>query len=598
MHKDLTLSLALGWVGSASALGWPIIIWVAFWPLITGAMGGQIIGSKLPIDIHLYDFLNGLIPALVLTIFRAVFKAARPSEYSGSTTKNIAVQVLAAFLGVVLTLAIAASFGSIPTSYLVSAPIGMLSTWGQISGLTIVIIAISELRSATKQLARKTHRLSFLKTNLEQRVVEQREALQLEVEVRMSEQVDFLRAQLSELKSAENQDDRAAILAASISNTIDDVVRPLSQELANSVGKDTRAEMRTLRQVEREISRLPFIQRMRLPVKPSAVFNAPFIAIFLLVFMVPTYGYLFGMASILQVGIPASVLSVALTWLGGRLSKRITAPLASVLFAVPLGSAVATLPFAALNHVLLSDQNSELLNFALFGAFLISTFVFYGSLFYQAAFQILDRVKLANLELRKLVAFLQNEFQVNRRTLAQVVHGKVQARLQAASIRLKQADRITDDLIVAIQDDLSATVLDTTDTSLDAQSVEVLLTEMADQWSGICELTFSFGGQVSHLVNQHSSLKAAVVEVVREAINNAVKHGEADEADIVIVANDPGSVAIEIRNQVYSIGQNQGSGSRGYGSQLLDQITDSWSIRFEDGDAIFEATISIGGTNL
>ncbi len=598
INKELTLKQALSWVGSASAFGWPIIAWVAFWPLIIGATGGQIPGSELPIDIHLYDLITGLVPAAVLIFFRYAFKANRPADFSGSTLKTIGAQVLAAIIGVSLTLFLVSLVGEIPLAYLVGAPIGIASIWGQIFGFTVIAIAIADLRAATKQLARKTHRLRYLRANLEQRVIEQGEALQLEVEVRMGEQVNVLRELLEGLQSSADQDEHAARLAASIGATIDEVVRPLSLELANSVTKDTRAEMRTLRQLERQISRLPFAQRMGLPINLRAVFNVPFAAIFLLVFMVPTYGYLFGALAMVQVAVPATAVATLLIWLARLSTRRVQTSYALALMAVLVGASLAAVPFAFLNGLLLINQYRQLLDFSAFGVFLVIALVCYGSLFYQAAFQILDRVREANLELRKLVAFLQNEFQINRRRLAQVVHGKIQARLQAASIKLKQADKITDELIAAIQEDLNATVLDSADTSLDAQSVEVLLTEMADQWSGICDLTFSFVSRVADLVNNNSTLKAAVVEVVREAINNAVKHGDADEADIVITSSARDTVNIEIRNAVYSTGSAAGDRSRGYGSQLLDQITESWSVKFEDGDAIFEATISVGGTSL
>lgn len=598
MQKELTLSLGLSWISSAAAFGWPIIIWVSLWPLITGATGEPLPGFEMPINIHLYDLLNGVIPASILLAFRWFFKANKPARYSASTIRNVTAQVVAAVLGVSLTLAIVASFGSVPATYFASAPIGMLSTWGQICAFTIVTIAVSELRSATKQLARRTHRLGFLRANLEARVVEQREALQLEVDVRMGEQVEILRKQLGGLQASESQTESAAKLATLITDTIDNVVRPLSLEIASPFGDDSRAEVRSLRQIERQIVKLPFKKRMGLPVRLNSVFNAPFTAIFLLVFIVPTYGYLFGSPAMLLVALPAAIFSTLLVWLAGRISKNVPTVYWVAILSVPLGAAISAVPFATLNHLVLTDQDGALLDFVAFGAFLVFAFVFFGSLLYQAAYQILDRVQAANLELRKLVAFLQNEFQINRRKLAQVVHGKIQARLQAASIRLKQADKITDVLIAAIQEDLNATVLDTAETSLDAQSVESLLNEMTDHWSGICELTVSFGGGVSALVNANSTLKAAVVEVVREAVNNAVKHGEADEADITITSNAPGSVSLEVRNRVYSTSETAESKTRGYGSQLLDQITDSWSIRFEDEDAIFEATISIGGTSL
>ncbi|MEY4019598.1 MAG: hypothetical protein RLZZ590_898, partial [Actinomycetota bacterium] len=198
----------------------------------------------------------------------------------------------------------------------------------------------------------------------------------------------------------------------------------------------------------------------------------------------------------------------------------------------------------------------------------------------------------SNGEIRKLVAFLQNESQVNRRTMAQVVHGRIQASLQAASIKITQAPNITDELVAEIRADLNQAILDTQDTSLENLGVRKQLADMADQWLGICDLTVSFEGEVDQILDRANLAKTAVVEVIREGLNNAVKHSEADEADVVVRIVEPGLVGIVIRNAVH-VQPAGAQSSSGYGSRMLDQITESWSVEFEDGDAILTATVSL-----
>ena len=232
-------------------------------------------------------------------------------------------------------------------------------------------------------------------------------------------------------------------------------------------------------------------------------------------------------------------------------------------------------------------------------AFLVFLASFYGALFAEAAFINLDRAKTANEELRKLVAFLQNEAQINRRAMAQLVHGKIQARLQAASIRLLQAREVNEVLLEEISRDLKAAVLDTSETSFDRSSVAEQLGEMVEQWAGICDLSFNLASGVEALVDSNPVAKSAVVEVIREAVNNAVKHGDADEAEASVALLDQGAIQVVVRNAVYSdSAEAREVQPRGYGSQVLDQITDGWNLEFEDGDAILTAKIRLIKANL
>ena len=176
--------------------------------------------------------------------------------------------------------------------------------------------------------------------------------------------------------------------------------------------------------------------------------------------------------------------------------------------------------------------------------------------------------------------------------MAQVVHGRIQASLQAASIKVSQAAKITDDLVAEIRADLNQAILDTQETSLEVLGVRKQLEDMADQWLGICDLTVSFEGEVEQSLDRANLAKTAVVEVIREGLNNAVKHGEADEADVVIRLVEPGLVGIVMRNAVH-VQPTGTQSSSGYGSRMFDQITERWSVEFEDRDAILTATVAL-----
>ena len=597
---ELTFKKALAWLGSANAFGWPVIIWIAFWPPITGSIAEPPPGYEMPVSIHLWDLLSGLIPAAIIMLARFVL-AANSAGYRVSIARNLLIQLFAAVTSVIGSLALMTLLGPVPAPYFAGIPLGIFSALGQILTYTLVVSSFTDLRRSTKLLAKKTHSLNYLRGSLESRVLEQRAQLNAAVAERLSGELNQLQSQLAALGG----DAGASILAERIKDAIDLVVRPLSLEIADPIATSVKDEFRSLRQIERSIRRLPFAQRMRSKLSLGYVFNVPFIALALVIFVISSYAYIFGPMAIWQVAIPATLLTLVSILGANRLTANVQSTYVIAVVEIFIGAALAVVPFAVLNQLVLGDRDVELQQLVLLEVFVVCIFGFYASLFVEVAYLNFERTRAANRELRKLLGLLQNELQINRRTMAQIVHGKIQARLQAASLRLKQADSITDALLAEVGNELTASVLDTTDTEGSKRSLIVQLEQMAEQWAGICEVTIACEPAAAAVADANPVIKSAVVEVVREAVNNAVKHGEADEADGSIRLDADGAIVIVIRNAVYATGSAKSlSGSSeapagtGYGSQLLGQITDGWSVSFADGDAIFEAKIGAAQTNL
>lgn len=595
---QLTFRKTLDWAGSARAYTLAPIAIIALWPWFIGSFGENPQGYELPVSIHLFDLMTGLIPATVLTVFRWLLRANRPTVFRGSLVVNLLVWLFAAVLGVFLPLALVSVFGSIPAVYISGIPLGILSILGQILTCVLVSVVFTELHQSAKQLAKRQHALSVIQDGLERQIAAQRNALNKEVEGRLFQQIESLQTELRKLGKLATPGE-ARHLSDRIKSTIDQIVRPLSLEIAATSSDQNREQIRSLREIERQIKRLPFGERMRLSIPLGHVFNLPFVALFFLVFVFPSYTFLFGLHGMFVVGFTASLFTFTLMAIIRRFTRGVLVSFGLALVHALVGSAISAMPFAILGEILLPVEGASLVWFLTLEVFLVTAVSFYGSLFAETSFTILDRTRSANIELRKLVGFLQNESQINRRAMAQLVHGKIQARLQAASIRLLQAPQINERLLDEIAADLNAAILDTANTSLDRGTVEMQLAEMAAQWAGICDLTYTLEPGAAERANSSTTTKAAVVEIIREAVNNAVKHGEADEADVKISLSAKDELMVLVRNADYSGSLVlQSTNPRGYGSQILDQITDSWQLYFEDGDAILTARIKFSHANL
>ena len=114
--------------------------------------------------------------------------------------------------------------------------------------------------------------------------------------------------------------------------------------------------------------------------------------------------------------------------------------------------------------------------------------------------------------------------------------------------------------------------------------VREVMREMIDLWSGVCTIYTSIPKAVHQITNKHVTAAEAFSEVVREAVSNAVKHGNADEIEITAKLND-GVIDLQVINNGKPPTEKQAS--TGYGTRILNELTLSWSLREID----FEKTV-------
>jgi signal transduction histidine kinase len=591
---QLTFARVVTWLASNRAQSWPVILVMLLYPVAIGSIQVPDPSLALPIDTHLYDLLGGAGAAIVLVLGRAL---ARSRNVDGlRIAVNLLIWFLAAVCGTALQLSVATAVGPVPAIFSNSFGFAVLSLMGLMFSATGFTLIYQELKKTTYALAAKRFQLLTLRTNLEDEVAAQRASLNQEVSSRLSTPIAKLISDVEALART-SSDDQPGLgsptneIAGQLRQAIDQVIRPLSVEITSD-GATIRPTLQTLVQLKKSIRRLPFRERISRLVPLGYIFNVPLTGAMLAVFVLPSFAFILGAEGFWEVALPATAVSLGLIWLLRRATQNLQTYYGFGLFESVGGAVLTSSPYFILGSLVMPAADPGLLLYLTFEAFLINALISYASLFIETSYLNLRMADQSNGEIRKLVAFLQNESQVNRRTMAQVVHGRIQASLQAASIKITQAPNITDELVAEIRADLNQAILDTQDTSLEILGVRKQLADMADQWLGICDLTVSFEGEVEQRLDRANLAKTAVVEVIREGLNNAVKHSEADEADVVVRIVEPGLVGIVIRNAVH-IQPAGAQSSNGYGSRMLDQITESWSVEFEDGDAILTATVSL-----
>ncbi len=278
------------------------------------------------------------------------------------------------------------------------------------------------------------------------------------------------------------------------------------------------------------------------------------------------------------------------TWLINHVSKRVpretSLPLHGVIvffLLVVLGAGVATLS----KYLSSSDLGFD--NVFLVGAAATTTLaVLLGGVVNARRYFDSQRARVAELEAsleQELAKARQLQWQRNR-VLGTIVHGSLQAALNAGGIRLAQATNAAE--VNSISAQLSDDVVGLLDKmrSADSSTGDLVSTmrRIEDTWEGLCDVRWNIDGEVQRAIHGHP-VEAAISEVLIEAVYNAIKHQSPKVVEVTLEF-EPSK---EIRLEVSHLGQLDSSASPGLGTKILDYLTLHHSLSEEAGAVTFVA---------
>ena len=200
--------------------------------------------------------------------------------------------------------------------------------------------------------------------------------------------------------------------------------------------------------------------------------------------------------------------------------------------------------------------------------FLASQLTYAYSLLNAGWSKTLDELTDVLNELGTVNARLRQQIWLRQRNLALELHGSIQSKLTALSKTISKmgagdSEKITG-LIVEIRESLNR--LDQSD-YLDGSSFERLVDDLKVLWEGTLKIEINTGRKASSLLEKDEGIARCVFEVLREAVTNAVKHGEASLVRMQVNASELG-VQLEIWNNGTPIADL----GEAAGMKLLEQL--------------------------
>jgi len=245
----------------------------------------------------------------------------------------------------------------------------------------------------------------------------------------------------------------------------------------------------------------------------------------------------------------------------------------AVLLTVFIGLVIGTLAgVSAAGLGLPATENFTLQAAAMVSINLVSTLVL-GALKLERA-NSLEGIKETLEELRLLNSRLRQRVWLARKTLAMELHGSIQSTLQSVAARLsKLADPSEDELAQSLDQVRAAFELVDNRDYLSGNTLSDHLGELILLWEGALDLQITLTPEAESALESDLAAARCALEVCREAITNAVKHGEAEQVRISILPGH-GFVTIEVQND----GIKLDSESKGKGIDLYREVAHSFSL--------------------
>ena len=160
-----------------------------------------------------------------------------------------------------------------------------------------------------------------------------------------------------------------------------------------------------------------------------------------------------------------------------------------------------------------------------------------------------------------------------RQRAAQILHGSVQSSLTAANMRIRGAVSVDDALLARVREDVERASNAISSFGDNEIKLEESLKEISDLWQGVCDVDFDFSQDLINSIPNDSVTAHCINEIVKECVSNAIRHGQASKVTVSFFDSQDGSISISVTNN----GEAQISSEHGVGSQMLDEVTMSWS---------------------
>ncbi|MEY2675051.1 MAG: hypothetical protein RL102_317 [Actinomycetota bacterium] len=565
----------------ADALGLPVFLILLFWNLLANWFDSAQVSNGQPAARLLIIFVAQVAMWALLWMLVWVFKLFNRKFQGWSLFA--ALVVVTAIRGVVIQLVLDAAGINTVTGMPVRVTFSVLYV-----GLGVVVIGLwlHQIRRHNELLETmfgEQERLYRIKFEAEQKITEANERLIANIKTDLLKRVDALQAR-------EPLQALAGLRAA-----IDQVVRPMSQQLAYST-QTWSPEPAMPRLVGVSWPRV-FGQAFTVEnIRPTAATLAAAVLIAPSTVQILTLTHawhLLIIVPILQLGFLSIYRAVTVRFLGkSKVGIQALAVTLGFLASGSIAGVIADLlvPADVAMHIF---RFPSMIYTLIIG---VSTALFYQAR--KAMSKVEEQLMATTAEASWQITRIRQKHRELEHSLANQLHGKVQGALSATYLKLANAlkqDDVSAGSLTEYRENLVENILSLGEAGSRPFKFDEAVDETARTWENVCEVQVHVEDQLRELIYTDSLLCHALEDLLPELAFNAVKHGRAKHLDIHIELTTERTIRLTAQDDGSEISPSE---RMGIGSKLLDECCIGWTRSSNERGTTVVAELPLNRTDL
>jgi signal transduction histidine kinase len=429
---------------------------------------------------------------------------------------------------------------------------------------SILVSNYARHKEALVALAAERLRLQVRSAGVLARVQQQQEELSEKVE-------SLIRPAIRKIQETLSSASSEAVIG-SLRDAADEVIRPLSREVAE--GQDdlnfesepaaVRVKSALPKRVVLGEFLIPFwaaTMSIGLLVSSTVLLEEPLTALLVLAFI---FSLIFGFGRIVQV-----------------LTIKLEAPTFAAWVIVPLVYAFPLSSFFLLKPLMGMQSTDAQIYTMMFFEWNLGLLLFLAQLVQLQRRETTERLGDVNKQLEVISSRLSQELWLNRKRMAALLHGPVQAALYASAMGMAQTKNPSPEYLARVQKDIESSLEQLNNPNrLESETLWSVLDQIKDLWSSSVKIKIDLQTDLEAAITKEPLTCDATIEVTRELVTNSIKHGQATQVQVKISEIDSSRFSVEVIDNGQALDE---AATPGYGTKVLNELSLNWE-RTRSGD--------------
>ena len=428
----------------------------------------------------------------------------------------------------------------------------------------IVVSNYARHKEALALLAAERLRLQVRSAGVLARVQQQQEELGDKVE-------SLIRPAIRKIQETLASASSAAVIG-SLRDAADEVVRPLSREVAEGQDdlnfENEPAAVRVKSALPKRVILGEFLipfwaatMSIGLLVSSTVLLEEPLMALIVLTLI---FALIFGFGRIVQ-----------------ALTNRLEIPTLAAWVLVPLVYSFPLSGFFVLKPLLNMQSTDAQIFTMLFFEWNLGLLLFFAQLVQLQRRETTERLRDVNKQLELISSRLSQELWLNRKRMAALLHGPIQAALYASAMGMSQTNNPTPEYLAKVQKDIETALEQLNNPNrLESETLISVLNQVKELWAGSVEVEIEIPAELEAAITNEPLTCEATIELTREMVTNSIKHGHARWVKVVINQIDPTRFSVEVTDNGKALVEGA---TPGYGTKVLNELSLNWE-RTRSGD--------------